>query len=62
MLRWCEDRGLPRGEFMSLDTCWKLARAWYPARLNPGWQRKNAQETQAVFDALGLTGESWRVL
>jgi hypothetical protein len=61
VIRWCDDRSLPRGAFISLDVCWRLARAWYPERLNQGWRRKNAQETQAVFDGLGLTGDFWRV-
>jgi len=46
---------------MSLDQCWKLARAWYPKRLKPGWRRKSAEEMQAVFDGVGLEGEFWRV-
>jgi hypothetical protein len=52
---------LPRGAIVGLDQCWKLAQAWYPERLKPEWRRKSAEEMQAVFDAVGLQGEFWRV-
>jgi hypothetical protein len=59
--RWCEDHSLPRGAFITLDQCWRLAQAWYPSRLNMDWRRMDAEEMQAVFTRLGLTGEFWRV-
>ncbi len=57
--RWCEQRGLERGAVFSLDTCWRLARAWYEQRLAPGWRRRTPEEAQALFDELGLTGSFW---
>ena len=61
MDRWCEDRAFRRGVVINLDQCWKLAQAWYPERMKPGWRRKSPDESQAVFDGLGLVGEFWRV-
>jgi hypothetical protein len=27
--KWCRDWNLPRGEVLSLDQCWRLAKAWH---------------------------------
>ncbi len=52
---------LPRGEILSLDKCWRLAKAWYgPDRREPGWRRRNAEKTKALFAELGLTSPFWR--
>jgi hypothetical protein len=51
----------PRGAFITLDQCWKLAQAWYAERLNEAWRRMNADEMQVLFAKLGLTGNFWRV-
>ena len=59
--RWCEQSGLARGAVFSLDTAWRLADAWYAGRLSPDWRRRTPEEAQAVFGALGLTGEFWRL-
>ena len=53
---------MPRGAFISLDQCWKLARAWYPDRVKSEWRRKDVAGMKAVFDDVGLEGEFWRVL
>ena len=58
---WCEQRGLPRGEVFSLETCWRLARAWYGDRLSPDWRRRTPDEAHAVFESVGLTGPFWRL-
>ena len=53
--------GRPRGATMTVDTCWQLARAWYPGKDRPGYRRKTAEEAQATFDSLGLTGAFWKL-
>ena len=58
---WCEQRGLPRGEVFPLETCWRLAQAWYADRLSPEWRRRTPAEAQEIFDQLGLRGESWHL-
>lgn len=58
---WCEERGLPRGAVFSLETCWRLAQAWFGDRLSPEWRRRTPAEAQEVFASLGLTGEPWRL-
>ena len=59
--RWCTVRGRSRGAVISLETTWALARAWYADRLDPGWQRRTAAETQALFTGLGLAGPFWNL-
>ena len=49
------------GAIISLSTAWKLAQAWYADRLSPGWRRRTAEEAQALFQGLGLTGPFWRL-
>lgn len=53
--------GRERGATMSVDTCWRLARAWYSDKMKPGYRRKTPDEVRATFDSLGLTGEFWRL-
>ena len=53
--------GRERGATMSVDTCWRLARAWYAGKDRPGFRRKTLEEAQATFGSLGLTGEFWRL-
>ena len=56
---WCEQRGRERGAVFPLETCWRLARAWYADRLSPEWRRRTPEEARETFDQLGLTGEFW---
>ena len=53
--------GKARGAFMSPDQMWRLADAWYQDRADASWRRKTAQEAEAVFAEIGLTGDFWRL-
>jgi hypothetical protein len=44
---------------LTLETAWHLALAWYSDRLSPSWRRKSADEVQALFAQLGMTGLFW---
>jgi hypothetical protein len=57
--RWSELRGTPRGEVMSVEQQWRLARAWFEGRFLPGYRRRTAEEAEAVFAGIGLTGPFW---
>jgi len=59
--RWREPRGLGADGTMPLATMWELAHAWYHDRLDPAWRRKTADEAEALFTQLGLTGQFWRL-
>jgi hypothetical protein len=57
--RWCGMRAQPRGGLLTVTQLWDLARIWYEQRLEPGWRRRTAEEAQAVFEGIGLTGAFW---
>jgi len=57
--RWSEMRGTPRGQVMSVEQQWRLACAWFEDRLLPGYRRRTAEEGEAVFAEIGLTGPFW---
>lgn len=59
--RWTAARDLPRGAVLSLQTAWELAREWYKDKVNPQWRRHTVDETEALFERLGLDGEFWRL-
>ena len=59
--RWCEARRVPRGASFSLEQAWQLGQAWYGNKLSPDWRRATAEEAQAVFAEIGLTGEFWQL-
>ena len=59
--RWCADRGLSRGGILTLEQLWELATVWYADRMAPDWRRRTAEEAEAVFASVGLTGPFWRL-
>jgi hypothetical protein len=38
-----------------------LAHAWWRDRLAPDWRPRTPDEGQAILEAVGLTGEFWRL-
>ena len=46
---------------MTPEQAWRLARAWYADKLDAQWRRKTAEEAEAVFAELGLTGSFWNL-
>ncbi len=58
---WWRDRGTEPGAVFDVDRMWALADAWYRDRLDPGFRRRTAQEAEALFAEIGLTGERWRL-
>ena len=59
--RWRETRCLPRGAVFPLETCWRLADAWYGERVSPEWRRRTPEEAEGLFAELGLEGDFWRL-
>ncbi len=54
-----EQSGKPIGAFMTTVQVWRLADIWYHDRADPAWKRRTAEEAEAVFAEIGLTGEFW---
>jgi hypothetical protein len=59
--RWCSRQRLRPGAVVSLDALWRLAKAWYGDRLDPAWRPRSREQSQAILDAVGLTGPFWRL-
>jgi hypothetical protein len=59
--RWCTQRDIPRGATFPLEQAWRLGDAWYRDRLSPDWRRRTAEEAEALFAELGLTGAFWKL-
>lgn len=62
MQRWRADRGLPRGEVLSISQQWELARLWYSNRLDAEWRRRTPQEAEEAFAQVGLVGDFWKLV
>ncbi len=59
---WCATWRLKRGAVLPIELGWRLAKTWYDEdRRDPAWRRRTAEEAQAVFSSLGLTGDFWRL-
>jgi hypothetical protein len=60
--RWCRQWQVPPGATMTLETAWRLARAWFGAdRSAPEWRRPPVEEVESLFASLHLTGSFWRL-
>jgi hypothetical protein len=59
--RWCELRGVPKGEIFAIEQAWELGRAWYGDKLSPDWRRATPAEAEAVFAGISLTSDFWRL-
>lgn len=57
--RWLGGR--PPGASVPLPQLRELADAWYSDRLSPDWRPRSREESQAILDGLGLTGEFWQL-
>ena len=42
---------------VELPTLLRLARRWYGDRLDPDWRPRTRDESQAILDEVGLTGD-----
>ena len=59
--RWLAQRNLQKGAVFSVEQCWQLGRIWYRDRLDDNWKRRTAEEAEAIFASLGLSGDFWRL-
>lgn len=58
--RWAAERGVARGESLSLERTWELSKPWYGGRLDPAYRGRSAAEVEAIFRRVGLTSAFWR--
>ena len=57
--RWL--KGRPAGVTIGVEKLSELAHAWYDDRLASDWRPHTRDQNQGILDALGLTGEFWRL-
>lgn len=57
--RWLDGR--PAGTTISITKLAELSAAWWSDRLDKDWQPRAREQSQAILDRLGLTGEFWRL-
>ena len=57
--RWLGGR--PPGATLPVTKLSELAHAWWGDRLAPQWQPHAREHNLAILDALGLTGDFWRL-
>jgi len=56
-----EEIGPQRGGVMRVAQLHELATRWYGDRLDPDWRPRTRDQSQAILEAVGLTGEFWRL-
>jgi len=59
LTRWLGGR--EPGETISVTKLSELAHAWLGDRFSPSWRPRTVEQSQAIFDKLGLTGDFWRL-
>jgi hypothetical protein len=57
--RWLGERD--PGATITVVKLSELAHAWWGDRLAAEWHPHNREENQRILDALGLTGDFWRL-
>ena len=58
---WCRRHAIPRGEALTLEKAWELARGWYGNYLSENWQPRDAAQTNALLSGCGFRSEFWRL-
>jgi hypothetical protein len=59
--RWLDAGGREPGATISSEKLAELAHAWWGDRLLREWRPRTREESQAILDRLGLTGEFWQL-
>ena len=60
--RWLDHNGWGPGATLTASKMNDLSREWWGTRLDPGWRPRRPEESQAILERLGLTGEFWALL
>jgi hypothetical protein len=57
--RGAAEKGVTRGESLSLERIWELSKLWYGGRLDPTYRGRSAAEVEGIFQRVGLTSPFW---
>ena len=58
---WCREQRREPGGVVGAGALHELAARWYGDRLDPAWRPRTRDASQAILDAVGLTGDFWRL-
>jgi Alkylmercury lyase len=58
---WAARHAMPVGAIVPIAQVRALAARWYGRHLDRDWKKWTLAEAQAHFDAVGLTGDHWRL-
>ncbi len=61
LARWLATNGWEAGATLTATKMSELSRLWWGSRLDAGWRPRTPQESQAILDSLGLSGEFWQL-
>ena len=61
LARWLRDNRYAPGRTLSAGKLSELAHAWWGGRLAPDWRPRTSEQSQAILNRLGLTGEFWQL-
>ena len=57
--RWCTLHNMAKGALMTPEKTWQLADAWFRNKAKPNWRRPTLEQTEELFQGLGLTDPFW---
>ncbi len=57
--KWLGSGEHPRGESLTVEQQWDLARRWFEGRDSRAWRKRSATEAEAVFREAGLVSDFW---
>jgi hypothetical protein len=56
---WCQQQQMPQGQILTLEQVWQLSQRWYADRLSPDFAGRSAEQVEAIFQEVGLSGPFW---
>ncbi|MDH4102181.1 MAG: alkylmercury lyase family protein [Thermoleophilia bacterium] len=60
--RWLDDNDWEPGATLSASKMNELSREWWGTRLDSDWRPRPPDESQAILERIGLTGEFWQLV
>ena len=60
--RWLIDNDWEPGATLTAQKMNELSCEWWETRLDSGWHPRAPEESQAILERLGLTGDFWQLL
>ena len=59
--QWCKRHNVIKGQVLTMDKVWELAKSWYGNYLDDTWTRKTPEYAESLFEKVGLTGDFWKM-